>query len=562
MPTIDAIVKRLLPQGSRPQDVDNWGNCPEWPPDAFAVMAKLVDLSGIYCSERYTTPGIGYTFDLKKIKFVAESWGGFDGRPFSRRTQQHIQRLWQTVLSCGGASLVPTRTLPPWADAAFELLAIADAACEGVGFVADEVGARPLADFLADDFYRLLIGVKHTLPSLPHSIGLMVPAQEACIQPKSRTPQVGCTLRSLSHHLALLPAITEVKTSWRFALDPSDLLSPKSSLNILVVPFPYLVTGACFKPGQVAGTPPLDGTPAHYFAVEQRWLYRGQKRISAEEFTGFVLQLIEKAGREVDKVDGVVLPELALDEGLADKVSRALAKSGIEFFVSGISVRSKKTGQMTRNVAFSRVYSNRATAASWQQNKHHRWRLDGGQICRYQLGDRLNPTGIWWEEIGVAERHCWFYVFRRGVSMATLICEDLARIDPVQTVIRSVGPNLVIALLMDGPQLRERWSGRYATVLAEDPGSAVLSVTSLGMVNRSRAPGAPDNRVIALWKGSDGVATELQIERGHQALLLTLSVKNETNYTLDGRSDGGFTLGLSVSGTHSLGLEKIPKWLL
>jgi len=72
---------------------------------------------------------------------------------------------------------------------------------------------------------------------------------------------------------------------------------------------------------------------------------------------------------------------------------------------------------------------------------------------------------------------CTFYVFRYGMSMATLICEDLARIDPVQTVIRAIGPNLVIALLMDGPQWQRRWSGRYATVLADDPGSAVLSVT-------------------------------------------------------------------------------------
>jgi hypothetical protein len=49
----------------------------------------------------------------------------------------------------------------------------------------------------------------------------------------------------------------------------------------------------------------------------------------------------------------------------------------------------------------------------------------------------------------------------------------------------AIGPNLVIALLMDGPQLENRWPARYATVLAEDPGSAVLTVTSLGMVRRS-----------------------------------------------------------------------------
>jgi hypothetical protein len=33
--------------------------------------------------------------------------------------------------------------------------------------------------------------------------------------------------------------------------------------------------------------------------------------------------------------------------------------------------------------------------------------------------------------------------------MCALICEDLARPDPVAEIVRTVGPNLVIALLME-----------------------------------------------------------------------------------------------------------------
>jgi len=52
--------------------------------------------------------------------------------------------------------------------------------------------------------------------------------------------------------------------------------------------------------------------------------------------------------------------------------------------------------------------------------------------------------------------------------LTVLICEDLARLDPVNDLVRAVGPNLVMSLLMDGPQLTTRWPARYATVLADD----------------------------------------------------------------------------------------------
>src|SRR5207237_10901568 len=102
---------------------------------------------------------------------------------------------------------------------------------------------------------------------------------------------------------------------------------------------------------------------------------------------------------------------------------------------------------------------------------------------------------------------------------STLVCEDLARIDPVQAALRAVGPNLVIVLLMDGPQFERRWPGRYATVLADDPGCAVLTLTSLGMVRRSTVPGDDDCREIALWKESpSSAARELKLPKGAHGL--------------------------------------------
>jgi hypothetical protein len=152
------------------------------------------------------------------------------------------------------------------------------------------------------------------------------------------------------------------------------------------------------------------------------------------------------------------------------------------------------------------------------------------------------------EEININRRECGFVVFRRIGSVVTPVCEDLARIDPVQTVIRGIGPTLVVALLMDGAQLEKRWSGRYATVLADDPGSAVLTLTSLGLLRRSVSEaGKPPSREIGLWKGAEGLARELTLPEQHHALLLTLSTDRRTNCTLDGRSDEGWTIGLLLS---------------
>jgi hypothetical protein len=188
--------------------------------------------------------------------------------------------------------------------------------------------------------------------------------------------------------------------------------------------------------------------------------------------------------------------------------------------------------------------------------------LERNQVRRYHLGERLHPEYNWWEHIDISQRTCWFWMFRRVGSIAALICEDLARIEPVQSAIRSVGPSLVIALLMDGPQLMDRWSNRYATVLADDPGSAVLTVTSMGLLRRQALlPGEERLRQIGLWKGADLKTIPLELKAGHHAMLLTLSTHGMTNYTLDGRSDEGSTFQLFLSEIrHIRHPDPCPDW--
>src|SRR5262249_31422774 len=121
------------------------------------------------------------------------------------------------------------------------------------------------------------------------------------------------------------------------------------------------------------------------------------------------------------------------------------------------------------------------------------------------------------------------------VALVCLVCEDLAQIDNVVEVIRSVGPNGVLTPLLDGPQLSSRWAARYASVLADDPGSTVLTLTSLGMVQRSRPHGRDSLPVVALWKDPVRGLREIKVEAGAQGVLLTLCGNRTARRSADGR---------------------------
>jgi hypothetical protein len=119
--------------------------------------------------------------------------------------------------------------------------------------------------------------------------------------------------------------------------------------------------------------------------------------------------------------------------------------------------------------------------------------------------------------------------------LVALVCEDLAHNDDIAQLIRSVGPSLIMVGLLDGPQLTSRWAARYASVLADDPGSAVLTLTSFGMVERSRPDDREASRVIALWKDPTRGVREILLEPGAHGVLLTVCMDRATRYSADRR---------------------------
>jgi hypothetical protein len=59
--------------------------------------------------------------------------------------------------------------------------------------------------------------------------------------------------------------------------------------------------------------------------------------------------------------------------------------------------------------------------------------LNDDQVRRHHLGHVLDPNSKWWEKIDVGYRHCYVTLFRPQAALSVLVCEDLARYDPVLT---------------------------------------------------------------------------------------------------------------------------------
>jgi hypothetical protein len=263
---------------------------------------------------------------------------------------------------------------------------------------------------------------------------------------------------------------------------------------------------------------------------------------------------IEGAREHAGTLDAIVFPELALTYAQY-QVAERIAVEERAILICGLRRASRAPRHDFNHCVFqpagilrevrgkSRRIRTLVKELRLIQAKHHRWCLDREQLVNYQLAGKLPGLRGSWENIELRERLLYFVTLNR-MTWSVLICEDLARQDPAADLIRAVGPNLVIALLMDGPQLNGRWPARYASVLAEDPGSSVLTLTSLGMAERCRpilrttGKRAEPSRVVALWRDVQSGEIEIALDAGDDACVLTLECGVREEYSADGRSDG------------------------
>jgi hypothetical protein len=263
---------------------------------------------------------------------------------------------------------------------------------------------------------------------------------------------------------------------------------------------------------------------------------------------GIDLDLLDRvlvtARDEARSVDVVVLPESAVDESEIGDLEALLDRHGVVSLHAGVRQSSPQPGRLPGNWIHNglnpKFMKGGPPGAGGQQrfhirqNKHHRWSLDESQIYQYHLGGVLHPHIRWWEAMDVPRRAIQFIEVAE-LTLVSLVCEDLAQTDELAELIRSVGPTIVFSVLLDGPQLTSRWAARYASVFADDPGSAVLTLTSFGMVARSRPNGRDASSVIGLWKDPTRGTRQIPQEAGAHGVLLTVCMGRTSRRSADGR---------------------------
>ncbi|WP_371765631.1 hypothetical protein [Massilia sp.] len=557
------VIRQLMPAGpvAEPQgellDIfsvrvsPSYQTCPTWPPDLFAVAGTIIDRSGCYTQASPNRDDLpAHEAYLQVVQDVASSWNNLLEVPVE------VAELWASLVAVyGEVALEDIRDIPDVQSVLFTLFAIADEVSQGMGW--DTGAGNALNDFATAVLITAALepGEKplYRLPDWPNSLCRMVPADQVVVLPKSITTDKGCTIRSLSHNLALLPCRTVLDSEWRLVSRDAHG-DGTSELRLLLVPFPYAIPPDSFILSSARRKMKNGSTHAAFFGLDQKWLKtKDGKPLSSEALAKeLILPLIAQATVQAGgkKPHGVVLPECALDEDTTVGLIDALKGSGIEFLIAGVLEYDEQSGRWL-NQAYTLFMDSQVAKP---QSKHHRWRIDRRQANSYGLDFDSDPDNAqWWEDIDVSMRRLPFYAFRKDTSLVTLICEDLARMEPAMNAIRAVGPNLVVALLMDGPQLGWRWPGRYAGVLADEPGCAVLSLTCAATVDLSNTyyvitdkPDKPPARIVARW--TQATATyDIELPDNANGVLLTLQSDARHQTTLDNRSDQSHARALSFT---------------
>lgn len=588
MPTIRSYLNEL----GLSDWIDDSGNVDHtlfrWPPDLFAATACILKDSGAYiqCTRPRDYSAIEFDLDTWRLKSkqVSEEWRQINVDRHDATPPEYVCQLLDKIAEMADRDLtvltIPDKNNIHWIPFV-KLMCISDQACRGVGNT-----PLPFKDDSSDNNDNIFLSMsmtalveqmqEFTKPGgnlaqfAPSTLCKRIDKARAVVLPKMRTSQRGATIRSLSLYLALLTGSdlephwhqpdqlvlpsqscpSGIKNSETTSVRVSDLIEASGPYNFILLPWPFHIIDSQFSPiacprNDLGHRPP----PGHGL-----FEYSPLSGIS-NDINGFIKELITEAKRRVGYVHGIVLPEMALTREDFEQVFNEKNHTDLEVVACGVYEPSPQAGGLAKNYTIVRTRAKDGKGFAFTvQEKHHRWALDPAQVKMYGLASVLKPTQTWWEGIELPRRSLNFFSLDAMAAYSVLVCEDLARPDPVADAIRAIGPNFVICLLMDGPQLASRWSGRYATVLADDPGSSVLTLSSLGMVERSRLRDRIQHpsRIVALWREPGEAPIELELESSSSGLLLTMYPSHNKEYTLDGRDDDGIGTSLRLASVTQL----------
>ncbi|MEP6560805.1 MAG: hypothetical protein ABJD68_06970 [Nakamurella sp.] len=498
----------------------------EWPPDLFACTEVVLQRAEAF---RFVLspptgaiwPPIRFTDWAEEVGEAAQQWSRLVEEP-GGALPQLLAEEWHIFHTRSAMPVGQLADGQDWrvCEALLTLHAIADEACAGL-FVASDRSDGQGCGYRARG--RELLLRKGSLARFH--------PQLLRVLPKIRTPPTG----KAAYSRYACVQYGGVETRWHKLPARHPGTDPQAEhVEMLLLPWPLRVRSSDFRavPGSVER---LAKEPFGFFE------FLPEERLDLDLVDRVLLAALD----EVDSIDVVVLPECALEESEIAPLEALLDGHGVVYLQAGVRERAAHPGSHGSNWMHIGVNPrlqkggspSSSSSGQWlhiRQNKHHRWSLNAAQIYQYNLGGSLHPDILWWEAMDVPRQSIQFVQVGEEITIVSVVCEDLAQPD-IAEVIRSVGPTLVLAVLLDGPQLASRWAARYASVLADDPGSGVLSLTSLGMAQRSRPAGLAPSRVIALWKDSASGTREISLEPGAHGVILTICGDRTTRRSADGR---------------------------
>lgn len=512
-------------------DIKSINRLASWPPNLFIVLYSILEYTDKY--RLIVSPQDHFVWgkeDVEEIKILAQEWEFVVECNINRNVNNaevddllnkipNLVKLLADLFNSGSVDLsiydVLNRDLT--ANAFFKVLLSID---EFFSDYADrKLEVVPHLDAYLET--RRLIRVaknKHEADNLADNHGMY-----GFVAFKSQVPQAGLTLNNLTQKLTVIkptvkPKVIIQKNSFRKTQD-------KKSYNLLILPWPLKVDGDSFK--QV--TPNNNQTLPDKFGF---FSYEPNTEIDERLFLSVLFSAIERMGY----IDIIVFPECSMSENqfsVFESILFDLFGKHSPKLLSGVYGKDSKYSKNSAKLAF---IDDSEKMESFEQKKHHRWYLDESQLVNYELCAYLDPGKKWWENIRVGRRQLITLQTKEGLKLCPLICEDLARQEPVAQAVRAIGPNLIISLLLDGPQIEKRWPGKYASVFAEDPGSSVLSVTCLGMTKKSVGSGFPASSEVALWSEPGQGSETIKLNDGSVGIVMALELKDEMLWSIDGRS--------------------------
>ncbi len=447
-------------------------------------------------------------------------------------------------------------------------------------FLLNLIECHSIADVASDNFglpgvYRnencALLCLGNTLLNKRGTLSRL-PKHKITVVPKLRTPRTGAELRNLSHHLHAEQ--TEIEVIWRFM---PWAFTDKGQLHILAIPFPFELEEEAFdesvgfqrhthglfnfkpNPGDSMRTKHIKALVHDFLSYEAKagkvhMVIFPEQAFTVEELKRFESELVKQKQ----------------EQSISNNVGKTAKDGSLPIIISGATESYLKPED--DNLQFPDVnaaYVSQYILGKWyrmSQFKHHRWSLEESQLNQYKIAGRLSVSKRWFENSFITQRRLTVVSCAPWLAVTPLICEDLVQQQPVAPIIRGIGPSLIVAMLLDGPQTEKRWPARYAGVLSQDPGSSVISLTATGMVNLARPSDDSDRRnEFFMFAEGFGRPRYFPIDKDYRekkadcelAYSVVIKPSSIEERTMDDRSDDGQAFSVKFSGSRLVHMTNV-----